>query len=164
VNLRRILAGGTVGLVVIAVLTACGFNYPTQKINLVTAGTDYRDGSVSVLNAAVVSSAGNGGTLIATLVNNTTEPAQLTGITATGGVTVEAEPLTIKPSGLVSLANEGGYAVTGSFAVGDFLHLTFAFGDGSSAAFDVPVVADADQWSGLDTAVPSASASSSAGS
>ena len=78
-NLRRSLAAGTVGLVAIAVLTACGFNYPTDRISNLTVGTDYRDGNVAVLNAVVVSTAGNGGTFVATLVNNTDTEQQVTG-------------------------------------------------------------------------------------
>jgi hypothetical protein len=166
VNLRRILAAGTVGLVATAVLTACGFNYPTQRTTTgVTIGTDYRDGNVFVLNAVVVSAAGNGGTLIATLVNNTDQEQQLTGVTGTGQVTsVEVTPLTIKPQGLVSLANQGGYAVSGTFRVGDVLDLTFAFGDGTTAAMEVPVVPDVGEWAGLDTATPSSSPSATASS
>jgi copper(I)-binding protein len=165
VNLRRILAAGTVGLVATAVLTACGFDYPTDRISNLTVGTDYRDGNVSVLNAVVVSTAGNGGTLIATLVNNTAEDQQVTGITGTGKVTsVEMSPLTIKPNSLVNLANEGGYAVSGTFGVGDVVDLTFAFGDGTTAPMEVPVVADVGEWAGLDTATPSAAPSASAGS
>jgi hypothetical protein len=162
VNLRRSLAAGTVGLVATAVLTACGFDYPTDRINQITAGTSYRDGNVNVLNAAVVSTAGNGGTLVATFVNQTAEDQQLTGITGEGDVTqVDVNPLTIPPNGLVNLAEEGGYAVSGTFALGDFVQLTFAFGDGTSAVLDVPVVADDGQWAGLDTATASASPTAS---
>ncbi len=94
-NLRRSLAAGTVGLLAIAVLTACGFNYPTDRISNLTVGTDYRDGNVDVLNAVVVSTAGNGGTFVATLVNNTDSEQQLTGITGTGKVAqVDVTPVT----------------------------------------------------------------------
>jgi hypothetical protein len=162
VNLRRSLAAGTVGLVATAVLTACGFNYPTDRINQITAGTSYRSGNVNVLNAAVVSTSGNGGTLVATFVNQTDQEQQLTGITGQGDVTqVDVTPLTIPPNGLVNLAEQGGYAVSGTFALGDFVQLTFAFGDGTSAVLDVPVVADDGQWAGLDTATPSSSPSPS---
>jgi hypothetical protein len=166
VNLRRILAAGTVGLVATAVLTACGFDYPTQRTTTgVTVGTDYRDGNVSVLNAVVVSDAGNGGTFVATLVNNTGSDQQVTGITGTGKVTqVDVTPVTIKPHGLVNLANEGGFAVSGTFQIGDFLDLTVAFGDGTSADMEVPVVEASGDWAGYDTATPSASPSASAGS
>jgi hypothetical protein len=74
---------------------------------------------------------------------------------------VDVRPLTIKPKGLVNLADEGGYAVSGTFAVGDFVHLTLQFGDGTSAGMDVPVVADTGEWAGLDTATPAASPSAS---
>ncbi len=166
-NLRRSLAAGTVGVLAIAVLTACGFDYPTDRVSNLTVGTDYRDGNVSVLNAVVVSAAGDGGTFVATMVNNTDEEQEVTGIapTADGSepykvTQVDAAPLTIKPHGLVNLANEGGYAVSGTFAIGDFLALTFTFGDGTTVDMEVPVVAAADEWAGLDTATPSASASS----
>ena len=69
VNLRRTLATASAGLVLIAVLAACGFNYPTDKINQITAGTNYRDGTVDVLNAAIVSKSDGRGTFIATFVN-----------------------------------------------------------------------------------------------
>jgi hypothetical protein len=163
VTLRRSLAAGTVALVAAAVLTACGFNYPTDRISNLTVGTDYRDGNVSILNAVVVSSAGNGGTFVATFVNKTIEDQQLTGISGDGTkvTSVEATPLTIKPQGLVNLANDGGYAVIGTFAIGDFVHLTFTFGDNSSVGIDVPVVPATGDYAGLDTATPSASPSAS---
>ena len=146
----------------LAVLSACGFDYPTQRTTTgVTVGTDYRDGNVSVLNAVVVSDAGNGGTFVATLVNNTDSDQQVTGITGSGSVTqVDVTPVTIKPHGLVNLANEGGFAVSGTFRIGDILDLTVAFGDGTSADMEVPVVAASGDWAGYDTATPSSSPSS----
>jgi hypothetical protein len=162
VNLRRILAAGTVALATTAVLTACGFNYPTDRINQLTVGSDYRNGNVDVLNAAVVSSAGNGGTLVATFVNNTDQEQQLTGITGAGKVTaVDVTPLTIEPQALVNLADQGGYAVTGTFGIGEYLNLRFEFGDGTTAVIEVPVVADDGDWQGLDTATPPPSPSPS---
>lgn len=163
-HLRRILAAGTVALAATAVLTACGFDYPTDRVNQLTVGTDYREGDVDVLNTVIVSSAGNGGTLLTTLVNNTDQEAQLTQVTSDDGVTVEVTPVTIKPNGLVNLADQGGFAVTGSFAVGDYVDLTFDFGAGDTATLPVPVVADTGEWEGLDTATPSAAPSASASS
>lgn len=161
-NLRRSLAAGALALSAAAVLTACGFNNPTDRISTLTVGTDYRDGEVLVLNAVVVSSSGNGGTFVATFVNNTEEEQTLSSITGDGEVTsVEVTPLTIKPKGLVNLADEGGFAVSGTFAIGDFVNLTFAYADGSTYAFDVPVVAAEGDYAGLDTATPSASPSES---
>ena len=162
VNLRRSLAAGTVALAAAAVLTACGFNYPTDRISNLTVGTNYRDGNVSVLNAVVVSAADNSGTFIATFVNNTDQPQQVTNITGDGEVTgVDVTPLTIKPKGLVNLADGGGYAVTGTFSPGDIVHLTFSLGDGSTFPLEVPVVLEAGDFAGLDTATPSASPSGS---
>ena len=66
-NLRRALALGTAGLAATAALSACGFNYPTDRINNLVAGVDDRSGTVEVLNAAVVSQSDNSGTFVATL-------------------------------------------------------------------------------------------------
>ena len=161
-NLRRSLAAGAVALSAAAVLTACGFNNPTDRISNLTVGTDYRDANVLVLNAVVVSASGNGGTFVATFVNNTDEEQTLSSITGDGKVTtVDVTPLTIKPKGLVNLADEEGYAVSGTFAVGDFVRLIFAYADGSTYGLDVPVVAAEGDYAGLDTATPSASPSAS---
>lgn len=163
VNLRRSLAAGTVALVAAAVLTACGFNYPTDRISNLTVGTNYRDGNVSVLNAVVVSAADNSGTFVATFVNNTDQPQSVSGITGDGDnvTSVDATPLNLKPNELVNLADNGGYAVTGTFTPGDFVHLTFALADGSTFGLEVPVVTATGDYAGLDTATPPPSASPS---
>jgi hypothetical protein len=165
VNLRRTLALGLAGLTATAALTACGFDYPTDKISNVTAGTNYREGTVDILNAAVVSREANSGTFIATFVNNDpTDPVAVQSIsgdnTAVGQVDL-SQPLSVPPNGLVSLAGTQGIPVSGTFALGQFVTLSFQFDDGSSATLDVPVVLDDGQWAGLDVSTPSPSASGS---
>jgi hypothetical protein len=166
VNLRRTLALGLTGLAATAALTACGFNYPTDRVNDITAGVNYRDGTVDILNAVVVSKEANSGTFIATFSNNDlTDPVTLQSMsgdnTAIGQVTL-SQPLTIPANGLVSLATVGGIPVNGTFALGQFVTLNFTFSDGSTVALDVPVVIDDGQWAGLDVSTPSPSASASA--
>ena len=51
VNLRRTLATVAASLALVSALAACGFNYPTDRINNITAGANDRDGTVNVLNA-----------------------------------------------------------------------------------------------------------------
>jgi hypothetical protein len=164
VNLRRTLATGAAGLAVTAVLAACGFSYPTDRVNNITAGANYRDGTVNVLNALVVSKSGGTGTFVATFVNNSqTKTVSLTGITGDGTAVgqVSVQPFPIAPQGLVNLADGGGVAVQGSFTLGQFVALTMTFDDGETVAMKVPVVVDGGDYTGLDTATPSSSPSDS---
>jgi hypothetical protein len=171
VNLRRIRGGrrtlalGAAAVLAATTLTACGFNYPTDRINTITAGVDYRDGSVEILNAAVVARQANSGTFIATFVNTSnSQTISLQSVTGdnTAISDVQADPFTLQPNSLLNLATEGGMPVSGTFALGQFVTLTFQFDDGETADLSVPVVADDEQWAGLDISTPSASPSSTA--
>jgi hypothetical protein len=167
VKLRRTLAIGTVSLAATAALTACGFNYPTDRINNITSSANYRDGTVNVLNAVVVSKQDNAGTFIATFVNNDqTSPVSFESMKGTGTAVapVNTQSFPIAPNGLVSLAAEGGIPITGTFQAGGYVTLTLTFDDGESAAIDVPVVADSGQWAGLDLSKPVASSTPDASS
>jgi hypothetical protein len=166
VNPRRTLALGLAGLAAAAALGACGFNYPTDKINNITAGVSYREGTVDILNAAVVSKQANSGTFVATFVNN--DPTDAVTLQSMSGDNtaigqVNTSPLQIPPNGLVNLATKGGIPVNGTFALGDFVTLTFQFSDGSSPTMQVPVVLDepGSQWAGLDISTPSPNATES---
>ena len=161
-NLRRTFALGMAGLAAVTALSACGFNYPTDKINNITAGVSYREGTVDILNAVVVSKQANSGTFIATFVNNSqTDAVTLQSVsgdnTAIGQV--NTQPLQIPANGLVNLATNGGIPVNGTFSLGQFVTLTFQFSDGSSPTLEVPVVLDQpdSQWAGLDISTPSPS-------
>lgn len=160
-NLRRTLAIGTVGLAATVALSACGFNYPTDRINNITSSANYRDGTVNVLNAVVVSKTANLGTFIATFVNNDqTKPVTFQGMKGDGTAIaqVDVHPFPIAANGLVSLATQGGIPITGSFAAGDFVTLTLSFDDGETAVIRVPVVTDDGQWTGLDVSKPTRTA------
>jgi copper(I)-binding protein len=162
VNLRRTLALGTVGLVASGVLGACGFNYATDRINNITAAANYRDGTVDVLNAVIVSRRPNAGTFVAGFANNDqTSTISFTGVSGDGTAvgTVNAQPFPINPNGYVNLAAEGGITLNGTFTAGQVVTLTFTFDDGESATFDVPVVTDSGQWAGLDHAKQAPSSS-----
>ncbi len=157
-NLRRTLALGAAGLAAMVALSACGFNYPTDRINNLTAGVDYRDGTVDILNAVVVAKAANSGTFVATFVNGSpSKPVSLQ--SASGDNTtisnVDAEPFTLQPGTMRNLAATSGIPVSGTFALGQFVTITFQFDDGETANMSVPVVTNEGQWAGLDTAPPS---------
>ncbi len=159
-ELRRTLAIGTVSLAATAALTACGFNYPTDRINNITSSANYRDGTVNVLNAVVVSKQDDAGTFIATLVNNDqTKAVSLVSMKGDGTAVaqVDVQPIPVATNGMVSLATEGGIPITGTFHAGGYVTLTLSFDDGESALIDVPVVADDGQWAGLDQTKPSPS-------
>jgi hypothetical protein len=161
---RRTLALGAAGLIATATLTGCGFDYPTDRINNITAGVDYRDGSVEILNAAVVAKQPNSGTFIATFVNgSSSKTIALKSVTGdnTAITNVQATPFSLAPGTLRNLATEGGFPVSGTFALGQFVNLTLSFDDGEVANMSVPVVADDGQWAGLDTSTPSAEPSES---
>ncbi|MGC4110548.1 MAG: hypothetical protein QM747_09025 [Nocardioides sp.] len=163
-NLRRSLALGAAGLAAMAALSACGFDYPTDRINNLVAGVDYRNGSVDILNAVVVASEPNSGTFVATFVNNS--PGKAVSLQSASGdnttiSTVDAPTFTLQPNGMRNLATDQGFGVSGTFALGQFVTITFQFDNGDTARLSVPVVADCGQWAGLDTATPSATPSSS---
>jgi hypothetical protein len=163
VNLRRSLALGAAGLAATATFSACGFDYPTDRINNLTAGVQYRDGTVDILNAAVVAKQAGSGTFIATFVNGSPSKA-ISLQTASGDNTsvtsVGSTPFTLQPGGMLNLAAGKGFPVSGTFALGQFVTINVQFDDGEAATLDVPVVADDGQWAGLDTSTPSASPSS----
>ena len=62
----------SIGALVLAVpgVSACGFNYATDRENTIANGVSNKDGEVDVLNAVIVSSEDGSGTFIATLSNN----------------------------------------------------------------------------------------------
>jgi copper(I)-binding protein len=163
VNLRRTLALGAVGLMASGILGACGFSYATDRINSITAAANYRDGTVDVLNAAIVSKVPDSGTFVAGFANNDqTRTITLTDIS--GDVTTVADvttsPIPIDANKYVNLATKGaGVPVNGTFTAGQYVSLTLTFDDGESATLNVPVFEDSGQWAGLDHSTPSPSAS-----
>ena len=152
-NVRRTLALGLAGLTTTAALSACGFNYPTDRINNLTAGVNDRNGTVEVLNAVVVSKKDGSGTFVAGFANNDqTQQVQVTGMSSTSSTvtSVEAKKFGIPPNGFVNLANGGGVLVTGTFTRGDFVNMTITYDNGETTSIGVPVVDD----SGTDTITP----------
>ena len=166
VNLRRTFALGAVGLMASGILGGCGFNFATDRINSITAAANYRDGTVDVLNAAIVSRAPNAGTFVAGFANSDqAKTVTLTDISGDGTTvgTVAMSPLAIPANGFLNLAAQGGIPLNGTFTAGQYVSLTFTFDDGESATLTVPVFLDEGQWAGLDTSKPSSSASAPSG-
>ncbi|CAB4724766.1 MAG: hypothetical protein F2667_11650 [Actinobacteria bacterium] len=155
-HLRRsfALAAGTLALAASA-LTSCGFDYATDRPYTPAAGVNDRSGVVDVLGATIVASQADAGTFVATLSNNSADKAvALTSVSAVEGTPLTAstfEPITIKPLGLVNLADLG-IGVAGDFSAGQFLSIELRFDNGETAAIELPVVTNCGMFAGFDTA------------
>jgi hypothetical protein len=166
---RRKLALSVVAIVLaVPGVSACGFNYATDKANTIANGTTNKDGDVDVLNALIVSGESGSGTFIASLSNNdTTQAISLESLSFGSNSTVQVagfSPIEVPPHGLVNLANGEGIKVAGEFEAGQFVSLTLGFDNGDSVEMDVPVVTEDDEYDGLDngTGEPSPAATESA--
>jgi hypothetical protein len=149
-----------------ASLSSCGFNYATDRVYDVAAGTTNRDAPVDVLSAVIVSAQTGSGTLITSFSNNNfSKAATVTGITAGSGSDVQVEnfqPIRIAAGGLVNLADRSPVVVKApTLQAGDFETLKFSFDDGSSENVDIPVVWACNEWQGMDSSGSLASSSPS---
>lgn len=137
------------------VLTACGFNYATDRPYTPGRGVNDRAGTVDVLNALIVSGQDNSGTFIASLSNNDQEQqASFVSLAGAEGTTIQPgsfPPVPVDPGALVNLAIEGGVPVSGSFTAGEFVPVTLGFANGERVTLKVPVVPDEGDYEGLDT-------------
>lgn len=133
-------------------LTSCGFDYATDRVYTPGTGTNDRDAQVDVLGAVVVSHQDGSGTLITTFSNNDATKTDSVDAIESDDVTInDFAPIDLTPGGYVNLADAATpITVTGDFAQGDFMELTFTFGDGTSQTVDVPSVPDCYEYSGLD--------------
>ncbi|QCW51803.1 hypothetical protein FE634_17815 [Nocardioides dongxiaopingii] len=135
-------------------LSSCGFDYATDRVNIVSGGVYDRDGEVDVLGAVVVAGEDDRGLFVAGLVNNSIEDADaFTGIepatSETGVSPLEetAAPIDIPASGQVNLYDTGGVPVEGTFAAGDFVDVALTFENGQVSNIQVPVVTPCHQYS-----------------
>ena len=159
-HFRRNIALALTGLVLAApALTACGFDYATDRLYTPAAGVNNTDATVDVLGAVIVSGQDDSGTFIASLSNNDpTEEATFESLAGASGNTIQAEsfaPITIPGGGLVNRATDGGVPVTGTFTAGDFVPVTVSFGNGERATMKIPVVTNDGHYEGLDTSASS---------
>lgn len=151
---RRLRLGAVAASAVLLaspVLTSCGFDYATSKVNTISAGVNDRSGQVYVLGAVVVAEQDDLGVFAATLVNNSTdEPAALVEVSGgeRGGVSPVEEVGTVEiPQAFaVNMFQRGGIPVTGSFTAGDFVTVSLAFESGQTSTLLVPVYPPCDQY------------------
>ena len=155
-HLRRVL-GLAIGLLLLAgPLSACGFDYATDRINSITPGASNRDASVDVLGAVIVSSSDGSGTFIASFVNNDVDNDntvdEIVGTDQAQQVTAkDFSTITVGKNSLVNLADATSpVKLTGQFSAGDYVPLRISFGSGESVELNVPVVTNCGTYAGLD--------------
>jgi hypothetical protein len=166
---RRKLATA-IGALVLAVpaLSACGFNYATDRDYTPANGTNYQDGVVDVLNAVIVASEDGSGTFIASLSNNAPdESISFDALSFGSNSTIEVapfDPVEVPPMSLVNLGDGQGIKVSGDIVTGDFIELSLAFSNGETADMDVPIVAAEYEYTNLDvgTGIPAPAGTPSA--
>lgn len=163
---RRPTAIAALLVALAAPLSACGFDYPTDRVNTIAAGVTDRDGSVDALGIRIFSTERGSGRLIGSLANNTDETASLDSVTVVDGEPAEFEPVEVEPRGGVNLAAEDTtpIPVTGDFAAGEFVEVELGFSTGESYVLNVPVVKNCWQYTEVPTPAESeASEASEAG-
>lgn len=137
-------------------LSSCGFDYATDREYTPSVGTNDTEGTVDVLAAVVVSTEPGSGTFIASLSNgDDTNDVSLTEVGLTGEAPVKLEPIVVKKSALVNLAEPpADVKLTGKFGAGDFVSLSLVFDNGESVVLDVPVVRNQGYYADLDGPAP----------
>ncbi len=158
-TLRRGLA--TAALVLAApALTACGFYVQTDQAYQPAIGVNDRAGQVDVLNAVVVSAQKGSGQFLATFVNkSTTESVKVLSIES-GGSQGSVLGQTLKPEGLLNLAQESPVSVSGQdVQPGKLVRVTIDFSNGQQTVVNAPIVANNAQYAefGKARATPASS-------
>ena len=145
---------GALLLATAAALSSCGFDYATDRVNTLTAGTFDRSADVDILNAVVVSEYPGSGTLLGLLAQraDVDEPGVLTSVTTNvSEEPPEFEPVQVPVGGSVQLS-EAGIRIDGDYEAGDFIDVTFTFENGEEVVLGVPVMAPCHEYEGLDDA------------
>ena len=125
-----------------ATMTGCGFHYPTDRVNQISAGANDRSADVDALGIRIVSGSEGTGRLIGALANNTSDAATLDSV-AGDGLTAEFDAVEVDGRGGVSLSSADGpmIAVSGeSLLPGKVVDLAMTFSTGESITLAVPVV------------------------
>jgi hypothetical protein len=162
--LRRAATGLLAATLAGALVTGCGFNDATERIYTPANGANENspESSVAVLGAAVVSTEPGAGTFIAVISNKSLEDAVslvgVAGIEENQSVTsAEFAPQKAEPGSYVDLSDELEVKLTGDFEAGNFVRLALTFDNGDRVPINVPVVANAGDFSDLDGPAPAPS-------
>lgn len=148
----------TVGALLLTapVLSSCGFNYATDRVNTTTNATFNRDKSVDVIGAQIIAESPGSGSLQARLINNSDEATELVSVAGVGDVVLTSSTIEAFEIGVREAVNAenigGGVRIDGDFIAGDHVPLALTFANGDEVVLDVPVVRACDFYEGLDTA------------
>ncbi|TIC88442.1 hypothetical protein E8D34_05860 [Nocardioides sp. GY 10113] len=137
-----------------ATLSACGFDYPTDRVNQIAAGANDREASVDALGIRILSDAEGSGRLIGALANNdNTTAASLDSVTDPSGQVTAGSfaPIEVGGGAGVNLADEETTPIplTGDLAAGDVVTLELGFSTGEAVTLNVPVVKPCFQYAEL---------------
>ncbi|MDQ6522819.1 hypothetical protein RB608_04365 [Nocardioides sp. LHD-245] len=161
---RSALAGLLLAVVPATALSACGFDYPTDRVNTIAGGVNERTGDVDALGIRILATAQGEGRLIGSLSNNLREDASLDSVSSSAGVVTGAfDPIEVAGRGFVNLATDSVVPLTGNFTAGQVVPLDLTFSDGTTLSLDVPVVKPCFQYTQVPTDLPSETASAKGG-
>ncbi len=154
---RRTLRFALGALLLAPVLSSCGFDYATDRVNDITPGHTNRDGAVDVLNVLIVSGQPDSGTLVGLLVNNDVDTdIQVTAVTSgTEQTAAEGSPVVVPANGRAQL-HDAGIRIDGTFGAGEVHDVTLSFDNGDVVELAVPVVTQCGQYEGFDDAAGAA--------
>ena len=143
------------------VLSSCGFDYATDRPNLIANGGYAIHGNVKVLAARIVASAPGAGAFVATITNRpqASGAVTLTGVSAQGVTFDSFSPIKVEPGLAVNLANKQAIGVTGTFSAGDSVPVTLSFSNGTKVEISTVVVEACHEYA---SATPSVAASPAA--
>jgi hypothetical protein len=158
---RRLRSALGAALLACGLLAGCGFTDATERVYTPANGANSNtaDADVAVLGAVIVSTEGGSGSFVATISNKSlASDVTLTALAGAGeDATVTAGqfvPPRVARGGYVNLADIGGIPVTGQFAAGDFVRVSLTFDNDDRLTLNVPVVANAGDFAGLDGPAP----------
>ncbi len=158
---RQHAAAFAVAVLCAGLLGGCGFTDATERVYTPANGANENpaETEVAVLGAVIVSTTPGSGSFVATISNKSTEePVSLNAVAGTDeDASVAAGQfvaLPVAPTAFINLADTGGIPVTGDLAAGDFVRLNLGFDNGDRITINVPVVANAGDFAGLDGPAP----------
>ena len=136
-------------------LSSCGFHYPTDRVNTISAGVNDRGGAMDALGIRVLASAQGKGRLIGALSNNTPDTASLDSVTSSAPIQAgKFKSVDVQGSGTVNLADDADVSLTGDFTAGDVVPLELHFSTGQTISLRVPVVKNCYQYTAVPTPSP----------
>lgn len=156
--LRKLALGAASLAVVAPVLASCGFDYATNRPNVIANGGYAIHGDVKVLAARIVATAPGAGAFVATISNRpqASGSVSLTGVSAPGITFDSFKPISVAPAAAVNLADKQGIGATGTFKAGDAVPVTLTFSNGAKVSLSTIVVEACREYA---SATPSVAAS-----